>query len=995
MLNTKSLFLSQSYIDCCTEYENSLINIEYPAWDYVIITASNKEQAKNYQFQIDERRNKNMLVKRTKYIVIPDLEGMRVGSGGATLNVLAYLNQNYGISDFTQYKILLIHSGGDSKRIPQFSACGKLFAPVPRMVNNGNPSTIFDEFIITTTSIPMRMKCGMLVMSGDVLLLFNPLQIDFNGSGAGALSIRTDAETGTNHGVFLCDQNNRVIEFLHKRPVSELLNKGATMDGQVDIDTGAILLGGDYVNAMYSLISDQNMISVDKCKNFINDEVRLSFYGDFVYLLAQNISLEKYLQEETEGVSCDSLTICRREIWDKLHNYTMNAIKLYPSKFIHFGTTREYLNLCCRDVEDYNYLGWAKNILSNISGNTFSVYNSLVLNSVINGNSLIENSGLCNCLVNDSSIVSNIYANDINIPSNIVMHGVYLLNGKYVTRIYGIDDNPKLNFVDRYFGYNIASIISKYNIDLSKIVEDDKFTLWDAKLFPVSECVEDGNNEALLVWKIFEGIATVDEVNEWLSLDRISLADSFRHADMSKQINVNGMISSKIVAYKAINLVENLSSYDEFINNFKNIKLDRIMVETMKEFAHSAPLTTRIRINHYLSKLFANTEFEIPNNKCFEIIRNAFIDEVKIKYRDYKFIKQINTCDLPVRINLGGGWTDTPPYCIDNGGTVLNCAIKLNGQLPIKIVAKKLNKKVVCFECLDINCRQEFDNIDELLSCGNTNDPFALHKSCLIAMGIIKQGDNLNSILSKLGGGIYLSTDVLGIPRGSGLGTSSILAGGCVKVIFEILGYNYSNNEIYETVLLMEQLMSTGGGWQDQVGGLIPGVKFITSDMGIEQDLHVENVIIRHDTVDELNDRFALIYTGQRRLARNLLRKVMGNYIERVDKSIKSLKQMEYLACQMKREIQRGDINALANLMNIHWECSKTLDDGTSNTCIDYIFKVIDDMIDGKMICGAGGGGFLQVIIKSGYTKDDLQSRLKSCFGNSGVCVWNSEFYFG
>ena len=24
--------------------------------------------------------------------------------------------------------------------------------------------------------------------------------------------------------------------------------------------------------------------------------------------------------------------------------------------------------------------------------------------------------------------------------------------------------------------------------------------------------------------------------------------------------------------------------------------------------------------------------------------------------------------------------------------------------------------------------------------------------------------------------------------------------------------------------------MSTGGGWQDQVGGLTPGIKFITSD---------------------------------------------------------------------------------------------------------------------------------------------------------------------
>ena len=96
----------------------------------------------------------------------------------------------------------MIHSGGDSKRVPQYSACGKLFSPVPRELPDGRRSTLFDEFMIGMAGMPARFKEGMLVLSGDVLLLFNPLQIDFTFRGAAAISIKEDVETGKDHGVF-------------------------------------------------------------------------------------------------------------------------------------------------------------------------------------------------------------------------------------------------------------------------------------------------------------------------------------------------------------------------------------------------------------------------------------------------------------------------------------------------------------------------------------------------------------------------------------------------------------------------------------------------------------------------------------------------------------------------------------------------------------------------------------------------------------------------
>lgn len=106
--------------------------------------------------------------------------GKRVGSGGATFNVMAWLAGQEGGSSkkiFKNKRILVIHSGGDSKRIPQYSVCGKLFSPVPRELPNGSPSTLFDEFMISTAMIAGRIQEGMLVMSGDVLLLFNALRL--------------------------------------------------------------------------------------------------------------------------------------------------------------------------------------------------------------------------------------------------------------------------------------------------------------------------------------------------------------------------------------------------------------------------------------------------------------------------------------------------------------------------------------------------------------------------------------------------------------------------------------------------------------------------------------------------------------------------------------------------------------------------------------------------------------------------------------------------
>lgn len=116
---------------------------------------------------------------------------------------------------------------------------------------------------------------------------------------------------------------------------------------------------------------------------------------------------------------------------------------------------------------------------------------------------------------------------------------------------------------------------------------------------------------------------------------------------------------------------------------------------------------------------------------------------------------------------------------------------------------------------------------------------------------------------------------------------------------------------------------------------------------------------------------------------------MVGRYISNTPDSLYALEEIQRIAVMMAFELERGHVDDFAKLLNRHWELSKTIDAGSTNTCIDQIFLAIDDLIDGRMICGAGGGGFLQVLLKRGVTREQLNARLHDTFQDCGVDVWD------
>ena len=1023
------LFLQQSCLDAWSEYERQIKNSRAIIWDYVILTASNEEQASIYRSEIEYRLRLKQLPSRTKYLVLPDPDGKRVGSGGATLNVLkaiAEREQKDETNFFKGLRVLVIHSGGDSKRIPQYSTCGKLFSPVPRVLPNGQASTLFDEFMVTTSMIPGRMQEGMLVMSGDVLLLFNALQIDTQFNGAAAISIKEDVDTGKNHGVFLGDEKDNVKKFLHKQTVETLTELGAVnRQHQVDLDTGAILMDRHMLKSLYSLISTDNKIDNAKFDEFVNEKARISFYGDFLYPLAGDSTLEDYKKEAPEGEMCEELISCREKIWEVLKTYQLKLICLSPAEFIHFGTTRELRKLVTEIVDDYTFLGWEHVVCANRKqGNgTYALHNAFVQKDVKIGNgAYVENAYLAKgVVVEENAVVSGLQVpEDCTLRKDAVYHGLKLQNGKFAVRVYGVDDNPKgtLEKDDKFLHTTLQKFMDTYGLSVEDIWDDNDHSLWRANIYPecdtIKECMEYA--ETLIYMTKVSGVSGDEGVadsegkdglrqellTKWKNVKKTSLYSSFNQADGSAIIPWRENLEDQIRVSKFMQAMMSKVPVQEALEVFGQ-NMRKTEQKLLLERIEKSSFSEKIRIYYGMAQAakkgwgeFEETDEENFMQACFGQIQteiSALVDKKLENGRKLSIYKDEVNVKLPVRVNWGGGWTDTPPHCQEHGGVVLNAAISLKGNLPIQVSIRKLDELVVELESQDIGAHGVFSRMDEVNDCGNPYDKFALHKAALIACGVIRKNDdrNLQEVLQELGGGIYLSTQVINVPKGSGLGTSSILAGACVKGLFEFFGEEVEDSILYDVVLSMEQLMSTGGGWQDQVGGLAPGIKMVSTVPGIDQVIEVKPVELKEETLKELQERFALIYTGQRRLARNLLREVVGGYIGNRKESLDALHKMKRIAVLMQFELEQGNIDAFAKLLNQHWELSIQLDKGSTNTCIQQIFMACEDMIDGKFIAGAGGGGFLQVILKKGITKEDLRERLYSIFQDSGVDVWECE----
>ena len=137
---------------------------------------------------------------------------------------------------------------------------------------------------------------------------------------------------------------------------------------------------------------------------------------------------------------------------------------------------------------------------------------------------------------------------------------------------------------------------------------------------------------------------------------------------------------------------------------------------------------------------------------------------------------------------------------------------------------------------------------------------------------------------------------------------------------------------------------------------------------------------------EQLDKQFVLVYTGQRRLAKRILRDIMGAYMLRKEQVVQSLHEIQKIALSMKSALVKGNLALVGRLMQHHWEVNKILDPGTSNSFIESIFKVCEFVYGAKLL--AGGGGFIELILRESVTVDLLMKNWQTPF-RLGVSLAN------
>ena len=279
----------------------------------------------------------------------------------------------------------------------------------------------------------------------------------------------------------------------------------------------------------------------------------------------------------------------------------------------------------------------------------------------------------------------------------------------------------------------------------------------------------------------------------------------------------------------------------------------------------------------------------------------------------------------PPRIDLGGGWSDTPPFCLDWGGTVLNCALEIEGTFPIETEIRRIEEPVLRCFADGKNTAVEYRTSEELIEPCRPGSAFSIPRAALQLHGLPIKGQSLEDALAGLGGGLEIRSQVQ-LPIGSGLGTSSILAATVIGSLTIISGRALEEHVLAKAVMQLEQRMTTGGGWQDQAGGIFPGAKLLITGPGLRQRIRVQPVAWSEERREDFCQHLVLFNTGIQRMAKDLLRQVVSRYLARETATIQVLHSIKTLAVEMSYAMVEGDWKHLGELLNRHWQLNQLLD---------------------------------------------------------------------
>ena len=886
---------------------------------------------------------------RDEWFCTSDPIGSKLGSGGGTAWLLEACKQHIAPDkDFLEWlreeKRILLHAGGQSRRLPGYAPSGKILTPIPvfrwargqRLEQNllSLQLPLYEQIM---EKAPTSLRT--LIASGDVYIRAGqPLQ-DIPDVDVVCYGLWVDPNLAKNHGVFVSSRSNpdKLDCMLQKPSVEEL---GKLMQTHLFLmDIGIWLLSDRAVDLLIKRSKKGGELSY------------YDMYSEFGLTLGEH---PRIADEELNGLS-------------------VAILPLPGGEFYHYGTSRELIS---STLAVQNLVNDQREIMHRkvkphpamFVQNADVAYRLTADNSEI----WIENS----CVgkewnIRQQTIITGVPTNDwkLNVPSGVCIDVVPLGEAEYVARPYGFNDTFKGALTEErtiYQGISVREWLSCRKVAVEEI--DGAHDLQAARLFPVCSTIEELG--LVMRWMISE--PELQEGKEiWKRSRRLSADEISAYANLRR-------LAAQRDSFRVMNWPVLARNYERSV--FYQLNLD----DAAHEFAihHlelpdalplSAPLMTRISDNMFRARVqqFSGKTYTEYERRAFGLMREGLTAAALAKKQQPHlsvYSDQIVWGRSPVRIDLAGGWTDTPPYCLNEGGNVVNIAIELNGQPPLQVYVKPCKEYKIILRSIDLGAIETVTTYEELSDFMQVGSPFSIPKAALVLAGFQPEFSadvyvTLEEQLKAFGSGIEI-TLLSAIPAGSGLGTSSILASTVLGAVSDFCGLKWDKNEICNRTLILEQLLTTGGGWQDQYGGVLRGVKLLQTHAGMEQSPLVRWLPDYLFTGSEYQKCHLLYYTGITRTAKGILAEIVRSMFLNSTEHLALLGSMKSHAFDLYEAIQRGNFDEMGRLVGKSWKQNQALDSGTNPASVEAIIRQIDDYCLGYKLPGAGGGGYLYMVAK-------------------------------
>ena len=886
---------------------------------------------------------------RDEWFCTSDPIGSKLGSGGGTAWLLEACKQHIAPDkDFLEWlreeKRILLHAGGQSRRLPGYAPSGKILTPIPvfrwargqRLEQNllSLQLPLYEQIM---EKAPTSLRT--LIASGDVYIRAGqPLQ-DIPDVDVVCYGLWVDPNLAKNHGVFVSSRSNPdKLDFMLQKPSVEELGK--LMQTHLFLmDIGIWLLSDRAVDLLIKRSKKGGELSY------------YDMYSEFGLTLGEH---PRIADEELNGLS-------------------VAILPLPGGEFYHYGTSRELIS---STLAVQNLVNDQREIMHRkvkphpamFVQNADVAYRLTADNSEI----WIENS----CVgkewnIRQQTIITGVPTNDwkLNVPSGVCIDVVPLGEAEYVARPYGFNDTFKGALTEErtiYQGISVREWLSCRKVAVEEI--DGAHDLQAARLFPVCSTIEELGlvmrwmisepelQEGKEIWKRSRRLSA-DEISAYANLRRLAAQrDSFR------------VLYWPVLARNYERSVFYQLNLDDAAHEFAIHHL-----ELPDALPLSAPLMTRISDNMFRARVqqFSGKTYTEYERRAFGLMREGLTAAALAKKQQPHlsvYSDQIVWGRSPVRIDLAGGWTDTPPYCLNEGGNVVNIAIELNGQPPLQVYVKPCKEYKIILRSIDLGAIETVTTYEELSDFMQVGSPFSIPKAALVLAGFQPEFSadvyvTLEEQLKAFGSGIEI-TLLSAIPAGSGLGTSSILASTVLGAVSDFCGLKWDKNEICNRTLILEQLLTTGGGWQDQYGGVLRGVKLLQTHAGMEQSPLVRWLPDYLFTGSEYQKCHLLYYTGITRTAKGILAEIVRSMFLNSTEHLALLGSMKSHAFDLYEAIQRGNFDEMGRLVGKSWKQNQALDSGTNPASVEAIIRQIDDYCLGYKLPGAGGGGYLYMVAK-------------------------------